>query len=41
MSGIADRYWRVADGFTARAEQMTPTTWERPTPMRGSTVGHG
>jgi len=35
MSEIADRYKRVADGFTARAERMTPTTWERPTPCEG------
>jgi uncharacterized protein (TIGR03086 family) len=35
MSEIAERYRRVADGFTARAEQMKPTTWELPTPCEG------
>jgi uncharacterized protein (TIGR03086 family) len=35
MSEIAERYARVADGFTARAEHMTPTTWELATPCEG------
>ena len=35
MTEIADRYRRVADGFTARAEQMTPAAWERPAPCEG------
>ena len=35
MSEIAERYGRVADGFTERARHMTPATWELPTPCEG------
>jgi uncharacterized protein (TIGR03086 family) len=35
VSEIADRYRRVAGGFTARATAMSPSSWERPAPCEG------
>jgi uncharacterized protein (TIGR03086 family) len=35
MSGIADRYRRVAGGFTARVRAVPEDAWERPAPCTG------
>jgi uncharacterized protein (TIGR03086 family) len=35
MDDIADRYRRVAGGFTDRARRVPPDGWERPAPCEG------
>ena len=44
MSESADRYRRIADGFTARVEAVPEDAWDRPAPCEGwvarDVVGH-
>ncbi len=38
MTEVADRYGRVADGFSARLAGITPGAWDAPTPCTDWTV---